>query len=150
MNIKQNGILEDLCFPGWTVRIKILPILILILMIFGCATTYPISWKTLPDFNTTYDKAWEVVLDVITSKNIQLDVVEKDAGYIKSTQMSWGNKKFILTVRFASKSPVKVKLQVQGEVIEPFSGVVYPTGIPDLEKTLMDEIEGRLRRFGKK
>lgn len=95
--------------------------------------------------NVPYDRAWNVVLDVITEKNIQLDVIEKDAGYIKSSKMSWNGKNFVLTVKFINKSPVRLKVQVAGEGYEPWMGSWYATGIPDLESVLLNEIEGRLR-----
>lgn len=112
---------------------------------FGCATTYPVAWKTLPEFNTPYDNAWNIVMDVITEKNIQLDIIQKDAGYIKSTNMSWNGKNFVLVVKFTNKSPVNLKLQVMGTVYNKWTGQGLQTGIPDLEKLLLDEIEGRLR-----
>ena len=121
---------------------------VVFLLANGCATTHPIAWKTLPDFDVSYDRAWSVVIDTVTEKNIQLDVVEKDAGYIKSTQMDWQGKRFNLIVKFTSKTPVRLKLQVMGSVYDPWWGVWYQTGIPDLEGQLLQEIEGRLRNAG--
>ena len=129
---------------------KLLLILFLGTLITGCAKQYPVvpvSWKTLPEFNVSYDKAWSTVLDVITEKNIELDVVQKDAGYIKSTSMYWGGQSFTLSVRFDNTSPVIIKLQTMGTLYNNWSGASINTGVPNLEKVLLQEIEGRLRNL---
>lgn len=117
---------------------------------YGCAKQYPVApvdWKTLPEFNVSYDKAWSTVLDVITERNIKLDVVQKDAGYIKSTAMFWNGQSFTLSVQFNNKSPVIIKLQTMGTLYNQWSGMPIETGVPSLEKVLLDEIEGRLRKI---
>jgi hypothetical protein len=128
----------------------LLLILFLSTLITGCAKQYPVapvSWKTLPEYNVSYDKAWSTVLDVITKKNIELDVVQKDAGYIKSTSMFWGGQSFTLSVRFDNKSPAIIKLQTMGTLYNNYTGAPINTGIPNLEKVLLEEIEGRLRNL---
>jgi hypothetical protein len=129
---------------------NLLPIILLSVFFFGCAKQYPvvpIAWKTLPEFNVPYDKAWSTVLDVITEKNINLDVVQKDAGYIKSTKMFWNGQSFILSVKFYSKSPVIIKLEKMGTLYNNWTGAPIDTSVPSLEKILLDEIEGRLRKI---
>ena len=125
-----------------------LPLIFMIFFMFGCAKQYPVvpaSWKTLPEFNVPYEKAWNTVIDVITEKNIKLDVVQKDAGYIKSTNMFWNDQNFTLSVKFYEKSPVIIKLQAVGILYNNWTGAPIDTGVPSLEKVIIDEIEGRLK-----
>lgn len=129
---------------------NLISILLLIILVSGCAKQFPVvpvAWKTLPEFNVSYDKAWSTVLDVITEKNIKLDVVQKDAGYIKSTAMFWDGQSFTLSVKFNSKSPVIIKLQTMGTLFNNWTGMPIETGVPGLERVLLDEIEGRLRKI---
>lgn len=142
-----------ICYvQGETAMKKLLhfPLILVILLIFGCAKQYPVvptSWKTLSEFNVPYEKAWSTVIDVITEKNIKLDVVQKDAGYIKSTQMFWNGQSFTLSVKFYEKSPVIIKLQAVGTLYNNWTGAPIDTGVPSLEKVIIDEIEGRLKKL---
>lgn len=110
----------------------------------GCAKTYAISWKTLPDFDVPYEKAWAVVLDTIT-EDFDLEVAEKDAGYARSSYKVEGNIKYRVVAKFSSKSPVKIKIKVDGEKHNPWDGKWYETGFPDKEREYLEEFEGRLR-----
>lgn len=140
----------QLANAGGILMKNILPILVMSILMFGCAKQkqypiVPVDWKTLPEFNVSYDKAWSTVIDVITEQNIKLDVVQKDAGYIKSTAMSWNGQSFTLSVKFYNKTPVIIKLQTMGTLYK--SGRPIQTGVPSLEKVILDEIEGRLRKI---
>ena len=114
------------------------------LLFAACATTYPIVWKTTPTYNVQYDRAWNTVLNILLEKNINMDILQKDAGYMKSSLRYWNNKPFVLLVKFTSTSPVQVRVQVQGQA-EGFVNMV-DTGIPDLENYILSEIDRRLRK----
>lgn len=124
---------------------QIAGLLIALLSGVGCVAVHPVSWKTLPELRVGYDQAWAAVLDVITDRNIQLEVVDKEAGYIKSERVVDGQSAYIVAVKFVSQDPVKIKLQVSGVVFDPLTKRWQRTGFPSAEKELLDEIDARLR-----
>ena len=92
----------------------------------------------------SYEKAWSVVLDAIT-EDFDLEIAEKDSGYVKSSYKTNGNVKFRVVAKFTSRSPVKIKIKVDGEKLNPWDGKWVATGFPEKERKYLEEFEGRLR-----
>jgi hypothetical protein len=143
--------------------------LILSLILSACATPREATWKTLPESNIPYDKAWTIVVNTVSEYFTDLETIDGQSGYLRSgwktTDTCWLGlykggkvpcKRARVIVRVEERTPFKVKVRVEQEEVSKTgtyfilgSGVKWvSTGNDEnLEREIMDTLMGRLRKW---
>lgn len=104
------------------------------LTFFSCAKTlHEATWKTLPELNVPYDQAWNVIVNTM-AKDFELEVIDKQSGYIKSgwktIDTCWAGlfyggwvpcTRVKAIVRVEERTPLKIKVKVEKERANPWT-----------------------------
>ena len=132
---------------------KLLAALVLSLAISACVTAREATWKTVPEVNMPYDRAWLIVVNTIT-QHFDLETSDAQSGYLRTGWKNTGKdilgapiKKARVSVRVEEKKPFRVKVKVEKQEFEPLSEEWVITGNDDkMESEIMEELSGRLRK----
>lgn len=74
-------------------QIKRVVILALLFAISACVTARNASWKTVPEANIPYDRAWSIVVNAV-AQNFELETTDGQSGYLKTGWKITGNDLF--------------------------------------------------------
>jgi hypothetical protein len=145
MNVKTKG--DSL--KKWEI-FKWLSVLSLALILSACVAARDAKWKTVPEVNMPYDKAWGIVVNAIT-QHFDLEISDAQSGYLRSewkiTERVWGRDilKARVSVRIENKKPFRVKVKVEKQEIDFFDVWITTGNDETMENEILEELSGRLR-----
>lgn len=146
--MKSNGKISlwDICFKSF-------PVILLALIITACVTAREATWKTVPETNIAYERAWSIVVNAVT-QHFELEVSDAQSGYLRTGWKITGKdllgtpiKKSRVHIRVEERSPFKVKVKTEKQEFDPLSEDWVITGDDEkIENEIMSELSGRLRK----
>jgi len=115
-------------------KISLTLIVFFALLLSACApASHEAEWQVVPKIDMSYDKAWPVVVRVITDR-FGLEVVDAQSGYLRSewkvTDSCWGGlaaggmvpcKRARVVIRVENKSPFIIKVKAEKSAGVPLS-----------------------------
>ena len=130
-----------------------LAIIGLAFLISACVIAQEATWKTVPQTDIPYDRAWSIVVNAI-AQHFELEASDGQSGYLRTGWKVTSRdflgapiKKVRVHVRVEERSPFRVKVKVEKQEYEPFSEQWVVTGNDEqMEGEIMGELSGRLRR----
>jgi methionine-rich copper-binding protein CopC len=146
MKITNQIVMKDL-------QSKWLTIVALSLVVSACVMAHEATWKTVPESNMPYDRAWSIVVNAIT-QHFELETSDAQSGYLRTGWKVTGKdilgapiKKARVHVRVEEKNPFRVKVKVEKQEFDAFSEEWVITGNDEkMESEIMGELSGRLSR----
>lgn len=119
---------------------------------FACAMSREASWKTVPETQIPYERAWAIVVNAV-SQHYDLENSDGQSGYLRT---SWKvTDSFLGTplarsrvlVRVEERTPFKVKVKVEKQEPDPWNNNQWMLAGDDepMAAEIMGELSGRLR-----
>ncbi len=132
---------------------KQLTILALSVIVSACVMAHEATWKTVPESNMPYERAWSIVVNTIT-QHFELETSDAQSGYLRTGWKITGKdilgtpiKKARVHVRVEERNPFRVKVKVEKQEFDPLSEEWVITGNDEkMESEIMGELSGRLTR----
>jgi len=135
--------------------------LFLIVGICGCATTTrEATWKTVPEVDMSYDRAWSIVVNAI-GERFDLETVDAQSGYLRSgwkvtdtclAGLGLGGyvpcQKSRVIARVEERNPFKVKIKVEKKEAKAYGGYNqwFDAGNNEqMGREVLQDLSGRLR-----
>lgn len=142
-------------------RFKYLLLVFLAMGLFACAMHQEARWKTVPEADIPYEKAWLIVVSSISEQFSDLETIDGQSGYLRSawkvTDTCWAGiafggfipcKQTRVVVRVEERNPFKVKIKIEKQEMNIITGIWSLKGNDEImEKEIMEGLSGRLRRF---
>lgn len=131
---------------------KCLPIVAVCVLISACNMTREATWKTVPEVQMPYERAWAIVVNAV-SQHYDLENSDGQSGYLRT---SWKvTDSFLGTplrrsralVRVEERNPFRVKVKIEKQEPDPWNENQWLlTGDDEQMATeIMGELSGRLR-----
>jgi len=129
---------------------KGLAIVVLSLIVSACVTAREATWKTVPDSNVPYERAWGIVVNTI-AQHFELEISDGQSGYLRTQwKPTPGRESFETSrvhVRVEERSPFRVKVKVEKQENDVFLGKWMITGNNEqMESEIMSELSARLTK----
>jgi len=137
--------------------------LITILFVFaGCATFQEATWKTVPEVNIPYERAWNITVSAVTEVFTDLETIDGQSGYLRSgwkvTDTCWGGlvrggkipcQQARVILRVEERTPYKIKIKVEKLELDKWTFTTWSLvgNDPVMENEIMETLRGRLRKF---
>ncbi len=131
-----------------------------LLFLSACATARDATWKTLPETNIPYERAWTIVVNTVSEYFTDLETIDGQSGYLRSGWktvdtswwgLSYGGKvptaRARIIVRVEERSPFKVKIRVERQERSQFRDWYEAGNDEKMEREIMDTLMGRLRKL---
>ena len=125
----------------------------------SCAAGTPVRWVSTPAYEADYDKAWQLVIGII-SEDFDIATVERDSGYVrtawKKDSLSTAEAVFggyqraavRITCKVESRKPFKLKVKAErGAAKAGEGGYPHREAKVGLEKDILARLKGRLSRI---
>ena len=94
------------------------------LLFVGCATIAPV-WKTIPETNYSYEKAWPIIVNSVSDK-FDIETIDANSGYLRTTwkvKKDWTgtpDTRTRVVVRTETKNPLKFSFRAEVEGYNTF------------------------------
>ncbi len=131
---------------------KCLPIVAVCVLISACNMTREATWKTVPEVQMPYERAWAIVVNAV-SQHYDLENSDGQSGYLRTswkvTDSFLGSplRRSRALVRVEERNPFRVKVKVEKQEPDPWNENQWIlTGDDEQMATeIMGELSGRLR-----
>ena len=107
-------------------EVRCLAIIAFCLLVSACALTREATWKTVPETQMPYERAWGIVVNAV-SQHYDLENSDGQSGYLRT---SWKVTDSLLgtplrrsrvLVRVEERTPFKVKVKVEKQEPDPWN-----------------------------